>query len=87
MAWLLGTDGGDRRRLQLALKRIYDSRSKVVHGGDVTPEELVNIALDALGFSVEILKVLFQERHDILSLPDGAARSLAVLLDDPRAAG
>jgi hypothetical protein len=87
MAWLLGADGKDRRRLQLALKRIYDARSKVVHGGDVAPQELAGTALDALTYSVDIMRVLFRDRQDILGLADGAARSLAVLLDDPGRSG
>jgi hypothetical protein len=82
MAWLLGQDGKDRRRLQLELKKLYDARSKVVHGGDVSPEELGTSALSALSYAVQILKSLFRERPEVLGLGDGASRSLAVLLDD-----
>jgi Apea-like HEPN len=74
-----------RKDLRKRLTDIYRLRSKVVHGnrnlkGSEYPkcQEALNIAIDAI-------RVLVTERTDILELPDGAARSIALLLQNSAA--
>ena len=80
MAWLLEQDPTSREALQGALKKLYDDRSSIVHGGSVDVGSIGTRADDALGFAVRCLRVLFRERQDVLRLADGSARSLRLIL-------
>lgn len=81
MAWLLEpTDRQARESLQARLKKIYDDRSKIVHGGKTDESALGEQANTALTHARDILRILFRDRSDVLGLPDGAARSSRLIL-------
>jgi hypothetical protein len=80
MAWLLEPDTQGRLTRQDQLKRLYDDRSKIVHGAKFDERQLGERANDALAVARSTLQILFRDRPDVLGLPDGAARSLRLLL-------
>lgn len=80
IAWLLGEDAEERASLQMKLKRLYDDRSKVVHGALVDDGALGERSNDALVVAIQCLRRLFGDRHDVLTLPDGSSRSLRMIL-------
>jgi hypothetical protein len=81
LAWLVGEESASaREELQARLRSLYDTRSKIVHGGVVDQDSLATDANEAFGYAVRALAVLFKERPDVLTLPDGAARSLRLVL-------
>lgn len=80
MAWLL-TDSPDRRlELQAEIKRLYDDRSKIVHGGTFDEHSIADRANRALELARDCLRVLLRDRTDVLALPDGSAQSLKLIL-------
>ena len=81
MAWLLAETAAERSALQREIKRLYDDRSKIVHGGTFDEAEVAEKANRALELARSCLQVLFKDRPEILSLSDGSARSLALILD------
>jgi len=80
MAWLLAGDQSTREQLQTKLRKIYDDRSKIVHGGKADEAVLAEQANAALMHARDTLRVLFSDRADVLALPDGAARSIRMIL-------
>jgi hypothetical protein len=80
LAWLLTGDPIDREARQLELKRLYDYRSKIVHGGKPDEVALGEQANAALMHARDALRALFSDRTDVLALPDGAARSLRMIM-------
>lgn len=82
MAWLLADrdDHKPREALQLELKNLYDYRSKIVHGGRTDDLDLAQSATAALTYSRDALRALLRDRTDVLALPDGAARSLRMIM-------
>jgi Apea-like HEPN len=80
MAWLLEPDAGSRLARQDQLKRLYDDRSKIVHGAPFDERRLGERANEALAVARSTLGLLFRDRPDLLGLRDGAERSLRLLL-------
>lgn len=81
MAWLLQpADSEAREALQPQLRKIYDARSSIVHGGQASESMLVDQANAALTYARDILRLLFRDRANVLALPDGAARSNRLIL-------
>jgi hypothetical protein len=81
MAWLLHPDDvGAREARQPQLRKIYDDRSSIVHGGKAAESTLADQANIALMAARDIFRVLFRDRTDLLALPDGAARSNHLIL-------
>jgi len=81
LAALLEQEFEARKRLKKELGDIYGLRSKVVHGsGNLKPDDHPKCQR-ALDVAVAAVRVLVDERPDILALPDGAARSTALLLN------
>jgi hypothetical protein len=81
MAWLLQAhDLEAREALQPQLRKIYDERSRIVHGGKPDESTLADLANAALTYARDILRILFRDRADVLALADGAARSNRLLL-------
>ena len=80
MAWLLADDSAAREALQGQLRKIYDDRSKIVHGGKPDEASLAEQANSALTHARDCLRRLLRDRPDVLALPDGAARSLRVIM-------
>ena len=84
MAWLLADSGTARVELQKEIKQLYDDRSKIVHGGSFEEVAIAERANRALDLALSSLRTLFGARTDILALPDGAARSLKLILEGTR---
>jgi hypothetical protein len=80
MSWLLAHDATAREALHAKLKALYDDRSKIVHGGQTNDADLAQSANAALSYARDALRALLRDRTDVLSLPDGAARSLRMIM-------
>jgi Apea-like HEPN len=80
LAWLLAHEPATREALQIELRNVYDYRSKIVHGNEPNATALAEQANNALTHTRDALRALFRDRPDVLSLPDGAARSLRVIM-------
>jgi hypothetical protein len=80
MAWLLASDATSRAKLQTAFRDLYVVRSKIVHGASDS-SEVGTAANQALEHAIDALRRLLRDRPDILGLPNGAARSLRLILD------
>jgi len=80
LAMLLERSFQARKDLKKRLSDIYALRSKVVHGGGNLKESEYPRCQEALSIAIDAVRVLITERTDILELPDGAARSTALLL-------
>jgi hypothetical protein len=80
LALLLERSFQARKDLKKRLSDIYALRSKVVHGGGNLKESEYPKCQDALDAAIDAIRVLVTERTDLLELPDGAARSAALLL-------
>lgn len=83
LAWLLGKDSSERAELQSKFSKLYNLRSRIVHGSGVLevnesiklPQEAVKIALDAL-------KEIFENRPELLEdCKDSNERSKKLILD------
>lgn len=84
MAWLLADTAEGRADLQKEIKGLYDDRSKIVHGGAFNETAIAERANRALSLALSSLATLLRDRSDVLSLPDGSARSLRLILEgDP----
>jgi hypothetical protein len=81
MAWLLADTAAVRADLQREIKQLYDDRSKIVHAGTFNETAIAEKANRALQLALSGLRALFGARPDVLSLPDGSARSLRLILD------
>lgn len=80
IAWLVKSDNAQRASLQDRIKRLYDDRSKIVHGGTLDTQVIGERANEALALARQCLQILLRDRPDLLHLPDGAARSLRLIL-------
>jgi hypothetical protein len=80
MAWLIADSAAHREALQKEIKQLYDDRSKIVHGGTFDEAAIAEKANRALDLARSSLRVLFEDRPDVLLLPDGSARSLRLML-------
>ncbi|TDD58015.1 hypothetical protein E1263_20885 [Kribbella antibiotica] len=82
LAWLLGTDAADRRKLRTEFNAIYGLRSKIVHGSaDMKPGE-IEMSEKALAIAAKALRAIFEHRPDLLLDADSATRSIRLLLGD-----
>ena len=81
LARLLEDSTDTRKTLITKLRKIYRLRSQVVHGSaNLRPEDHAKCQ-EALDVAIQAVHVLTATRTDILKLPDGAARSEALLLE------
>lgn len=81
LAWLLTTNTAEREQEQQRLKKIYELRSKVVHGArQMTTQEMQTFPQEALDVALEALRKIFQARPDLIDLKDSNARSNRMLL-------
>ncbi|MDQ2760461.1 MAG: HEPN domain-containing protein [Actinomycetota bacterium] len=75
MAILLEEDPSKRLKLQRRLKKIYDLRSKVAHGGRTTPKDKIGERrVEAERFALEALRILFSTRVMLLQKDDRGMR-------------
>jgi hypothetical protein len=81
LACLLEPDSPVRREsLQRRLKELYQARSSIVHGNPFDNQRIAELANEAFDCAVRALAALFRDRPDVLSLPNGARRSLRLML-------
>jgi hypothetical protein len=80
LALLLEQSTPSRMKLRKRLAEIYRLRSKVVHGNDNLRRDEYPMCHEALDVAVRAIRVLVTDRTDIVELPDGGARSQALLL-------
>lgn len=80
LAVLLEDSFQARVDLKKKLSAIYGLRSKVVHGSGTLKQSEYPQCQEALEVAIRAVRVLTNTRTDILALPDGAARSTALLL-------
>lgn len=80
LAWLLGDGPDDRKERQSKYKKIYDFRSKVVHGSpDVNEQKLTEYSQDAVQISINALVTIFGERVELLEIKSSEERSIEII--------
>ena len=82
MAHLLRPDLAGRRELVAEAKKIYEMRSRVVHGARTLTPKQAQIPLRALALAIDLLRAVIGRRPDLLSEADASARSNRLLLED-----
>jgi len=80
LAKLLKQTLAERRRLKAELGTIYKLRSDTVHGNRPLNEADHGLCYRALDVAIDAIRVLVDERSDLLALGDGSDRSLTLLL-------
>ncbi|MFF5177056.1 hypothetical protein ACFY2Q_03380 [Micromonospora sp. NPDC000316] len=80
IAMLLSKTFEERMKTKAKLSKIYGLRSKVVHGSEHLKPSEYEFCYEALDVAIRAVRTLLLDRTDILQLPDGAARSSALLL-------
>jgi hypothetical protein len=80
LALLLESEREARRKLRTRLAKIYGLRSDVVHGNKPLSKSDYPLCYEALDIAIQALRVLLQDRTDVLEKPDGAQRSLHLIL-------
>jgi hypothetical protein len=66
LAWLLGSNAEDRAERQKAVGKLYDKRSKVVHGGHLDPAEAEEARGAATKLAIDAIKALLSERPELI---------------------
>lgn len=79
MATIIAEQGAERRELQAHLAKIYDLRSKVVHGSLSVGIKERALCDDALELALRAFKAMLTEHAELLSL-DSGERSMRLLL-------
>jgi hypothetical protein len=80
LAWLLGTSAQDRRDRQSRYKKIYEFRSRVVHGTpNVNQHDVQTYAQEAVQISIDALRTIFNRHPELLKIESSEARSLEVM--------
>ncbi len=70
-----------RQELQRELKKLYDKRSGLIHGGkEPSVKEAFELKERATELAIDCLRVLYRDRPDLLELPS-ADRSAQVLME------
>ena len=67
IAVLLEPPGPKREKLQDAVKKIYDARSKLVHGGRLKPKKVAELHQRALEIAIRALQYLVEHKPELLS--------------------
>jgi len=81
LGWLLASDSDAREEVRGQAAKIYALRSDVVHGNRAVPPEEATEALQrARRMTVSALRMLFDQRTDLLSLRGGDDRSRALIM-------
>jgi len=82
LAWLLGADAKERKKLKKVIGELYSIRSGVVHGTrNLDPKEAGERREEALDITIRSLQILFRDRHDLLTeCKDGGERSNRLIL-------
>lgn len=80
MAWLIGCDQSERENIYRSASRIYNLRSRIVHGSHVAPEVAQREKSDALALSRRALRALFLRRYLLRDFRTSDDRSARLLL-------
>lgn len=87
LALLLEPDPAKRRAFRTELGKIYELRSKAVHGTSLPKQAEMPLCFRALDVAILAIRALIKERPDILAESDGGARSLRLILAEPQPDG
>lgn len=80
LAWLLGQGAEDRKAKQANYKKIYDFRSRVVHGNpEVNEQKLSEYSQEAVKISIDALAVIFEKRAELLEIKSSEERSIEII--------
>jgi hypothetical protein len=82
LAKLLKPTLKERRVLKSELSKIYTLRSAIVHGSRPLAESDHPLFYRALDVAIDAIRVLVYHRSDLLDQPDGANRSLTLLIGE-----
>ncbi len=82
LAKLLEPDPTKRKQFTKRLRKLYDVRSKLVHGAAVDPNDVNDACAQAIDVAAKALRVCYLKGRDWLSLKSGE-RSEAILLEWP----
>ena len=83
LAWLLESDPAQRKGLQQQLKnKIYNKRSRLVHGAHLNATELDKAATDAIDVGLKSLAALHARAPSLIAL-DSATRADKLILGEP----
>ena len=80
MARLFESDPSEREKLRTELASIYGLRSKAVHGNASLKALVAARCYKALDHAIELLRVIYHDRPDLLKERDGTGRSVKVLM-------
>jgi hypothetical protein len=80
MAKMLESQSEKREETRKLLRKIYDTRSKVVHGSIRDEAEIKEYVNMAIGYAIKLLKISFEKGKDWLE-KDGEYRSNKILMD------
>ena len=79
IAWLLEPDDVERRKaLYAETKKLYDTRSDVLHGRPLSPEAAVPKHQRAAAIAIDVLRTLFEQRTDLIADTNRAENLLVV---------
>jgi hypothetical protein len=78
LAWLLESEAEARVARQKAVTKLYNLRSKIVHGSDVDPTKLYSERMAASQLAVESLRKLFADWPELI--PEGDQRGKLLIL-------
>ena len=83
LAWLLGNDSKERIELQKRFSKIYNLRSRIVHGsGVLTVSEATKLPQEAVKIALDALREIFENRPELLKdFNNSAERSKKLILD------
>jgi hypothetical protein len=73
-AHLLEPDPASRAELKSKLSKVYDARSKVIHGASLTGRVLSQRREEAIDAAVDSLRAFFLERPHLIADPDRGMR-------------
>lgn len=83
VAWALAPESAEERReVQKAVRRLYGTRSALVHGSKRRPENLEDAADEALTVLLRVLRVLLRDRPELVAMTTADERSAALTLGD-----
>jgi hypothetical protein len=81
IARLLEIDKTKRVDLQNRINKLYNTRSKIVHGNkEISPQEAIQMRNECLSIAIRCLRNLYQVRTDLLA-KDSTERSKILLLE------
>ncbi|MFE7524630.1 hypothetical protein ACFU7Y_02800 [Kitasatospora sp. NPDC057542] len=82
LARLLHTSVDERTEFLKSAKKVYNARSKIVHGtSEVKIDEVHRLRDQAVSVAVDAFRALVVDRRDLLSIPNSDKRSERIMLE------